>query len=103
MSEEYKTLLLHGALYKTLWTKKFENRVKWVAPDKKEMKTHIPGTVIKVNVKEGDKVKAGECIMILESMKMHNRVLMPSDGVIKKILAIPGSKIPKGTLIFILE
>ncbi|MDP4183846.1 MAG: acetyl-CoA carboxylase biotin carboxyl carrier protein subunit [Bacteroidota bacterium] len=103
MSEEYKTLLIHGAVYKTQWTKKFENRTFWKQPDEKEIHTHIPGTVISINTKVGAKVKAGECILILEAMKMLNRVTMPFDGVIKEILAVKGQKIPKGTLIFVIE
>jgi biotin carboxyl carrier protein len=49
-------------------------------------------------VKEGDKVKAGQNLMILEAMKMHNQVLMPFDGEIVKVNVEVGAKIPKNFL-----
>ncbi len=98
MSEEYKTLIVQGTEYKTLWTKKFENRKKWQTPNPNHIYSFIPGTIIEVCVKEGEKVEEGECLLILEAMKMQNKVVMPFDGVIEKIHLKPGDKIPKNIL-----
>lgn len=89
--------------YKTTLTKKFITRKPYVAPNPNEIKSYIPGTIIKVRVKEGAKVKAGETLLILEAMKMMNKVAMPFDGKIKKIFVTQGEKIPKGHLMIEIE
>lgn len=89
--------------YKTTLSKKFVNRKPYVAPNPNEIKSYIPGTIIKLKVKEGAKAKAGETILILEAMKMMNKVAMPFDGKIKKIYVSEGEKIPKGHLMIEIE
>lgn len=51
-----------------------------------EVTAPMPGKVIKVLVKEGQEVKAGDKIAILEAMKMENELTSPKDGTISKIL-----------------
>ena len=53
----------------------------------------MPGKVIQVLVKEGDAVKKGECLMILEAMKMEHKVLAPKDGVVAKIHFQAGERV----------
>ena len=89
--------------YKTTLTKKFVARKPYKTPNPNEIKSYIPGTIIKVKVKEGAKVKAGKTILILEAMKMMNKVAMPFDGKIKKIFVTQGEKIPKGHLMIEIE
>ena len=84
--------------YKTTLTKKYMNRKFYTAPNPNEIKSHIPGTVIKICVKEGQKVKAGKKIMTIEAMKMINEITMPFDGIIAKINVKEGEKIPKGVV-----
>lgn len=96
IKEELVDFVVLARKYKTILTKKFINRKPYVAPNSKEVKSYIPGTIIKLNVKEGSKVKAGTIILILEAMKMMNKVIMPFDGKIKKIHVSEGEKIPKG-------
>ena len=50
-------------------------------------------------VKEGDQVKEGEVLLILEAMKMMNKVLMPYDGKVTKIMVAEGQRVPKNHLI----
>ena len=45
----------------------------------------ITGKVISVGVKEGDQVKEGDVLCILESMKMENPILSPVDGTVSKV------------------
>lgn len=87
MSEkkELKDLIIQGAVYKTTFTKKFENRVNWEAPNINMIHSFIPGTVIDIFVKPNEKVKEGQTIMLLEAMKMQNQIRMPFDGEIVKI------------------
>lgn len=55
----------------------------------------IPGLITKLNVNEGDKIKPGEGLIILEAMKMENEIKSQSDGVIKKILVKEGMAVEK--------
>ncbi len=93
-----KTLVIHGGKYKTTFTKKFENRKKWEKPDEKKVISYIPGTILDVSVKAGEKVRKGENMLILEAMKMMNSITIPHDGIIKNVNVKIGDKIPKGFL-----
>ncbi len=89
--------------YKTLLTNKYKNRKEWVNPNPYEIQSSIPGTVISISVKEGDMVKEGDHLLILEAMKMQNRIQMPFTARIKKINVSPGDRVPKDTLMIELE
>jgi len=101
----YNTLVLQeqGAKYKTLFTEKYKNRKKWEAPDYKKIVSDIPGTVIKVYVEEGQKVKEGDLIMVLEAMKMKNKIYFSNDGIVKKVYVKEDEKIPKNHLMIELK
>nr|WP_320021310.1 biotin/lipoyl-containing protein [uncultured Draconibacterium sp.] len=92
--KELKSLIIQGAVYKTTYTKRFENRVKYVTPDPNELYSFIPGTIIDLFVKTKQKVKEGETLLLLEAMKMENQVRMPFDGEIVKIHVKKGEVIP---------
>ncbi|WP_347840042.1 biotin/lipoyl-containing protein [uncultured Draconibacterium sp.] len=93
--KEFKNLVVQGAVYKTTFTKKFENRVNYVSPNPNEIYSFIPGTIIDLFVKTKQKVKEGETLLLLEAMKMENQVRMPFDGEIVKIHIKKGDVIPK--------
>lgn len=92
--KEYKTLVVQGAVYKTTYTKKFENRLNYISPDPNEIYSFIPGTIIDIFIKTKQKVKEGETLLLLEAMKMENQVRMPFDGEIVKIHIKKGEIIP---------
>jgi pyruvate carboxylase len=100
---QFKMMVIEGTKYRTLTTRKNEMRVKWEAPKLKELKSFIPGTIIKVSVKEGDTVQPGDLLMIFEAMKMQNKVLCPFPGKIKTINVKEGERIPKGFVIAVYE
>ncbi len=89
--------------YQTKITKKYANRKPWKAPDPREIISHIPGTVLKINVKVGDKVKMGKSLLMLEAMKIENQIASPFDGVVKDICVKKGDKIHKGTVMIVVE
>jgi pyruvate carboxylase subunit B len=62
----------------------------------------IPGTVIRYLVKEGDKVKAGMGVVVLEAMKMENEIDAPAAGKIKSVNCKPGDKVSGGTVLAII-
>jgi len=101
--EELVGFRVHTMEYQTKVTKKYANRKPWQAPDPNEIKSYIPGTIIKINVKVGDQVKEGDSILVLEAMKMQNQIAMPFDGIVKEILVKEGSKIPKNELMVVIE
>ena len=63
----------------------------------------MPGTILKVNVKEGDQVKAGDSVVILEAMKMENDITAPKDGVVKKLFVSEKQAVAKGEALFEVE
>ena len=63
----------------------------------------IPGKVVSVNVKEGSKVKEGDTICMLESMKMENPIVAPVSGVVKEIKLSPGQVVEAGKLVAVIE
>ncbi len=63
----------------------------------------MPGTILKVNVKEGDTVKAGDSVVILEAMKMENDITAPKDGVVKALSVTAGQAVAKGDALFEVE
>ena len=100
---DYKVFTVNSAKYLTLLTKKYEKRKIWQKLDPKEVRSFIPGSVIEVFVKPGQKLKAGAVILTLDAMKMYTKVEMPYDGVIKEINVHKGDRIPKDTLMATIE
>lgn len=98
-----KYLVINGTRYRTLLNKKFQNRKKWEYPDLTKVNSYIPGTILDVFVKEGDKIKEGDPLVILEAMKMRNVITSHADGKIARINVEKGEKIPKGHMIIKME
>ncbi len=61
----------------------------------KEMKAPMPGLVVDVRVKEGDAVKQGDGLIVLQAMKMENIIKSPAEGSIKKVHIKKGDAIEK--------
>ena len=92
---KYSSLTIESTKYKTLLTKKFKNRKTYEPPDEKKVYGFVPGTISKVLVKEGKKIKAGEMLFILDAMKIQNRITIPIDGKVKTINVKKGQKVSK--------
>ena len=56
----------------------------------------MPGNIMSILVKEGDKVEKGQVVLILEAMKMENDLMVETTGTISKILVEEGSSVPAG-------
>ena len=97
------SLVIEGSRYKTQLTKKFLNRKKWESHDPKKLYSHLPGTILEIGVSEGQSVLESDQVIILESMKMRNRIMAPYKGVIKNIFIKEGDRISKGELLFEME
>lgn len=64
-----------------------------------DVKAPMPGMVLNVLVAEGDAVKKGDALVVLEAMKMENILKSPSDGVVKKITATKGKAVEKNEVL----
>jgi pyruvate carboxylase subunit B len=73
-----------------------------VAPGETPLLAPIPGTIIRYLVKEGDEVKEGSPIVILEAMKMENEIVAPVSGRIKAIKFKDGDKVAGGAVLAII-
>jgi biotin carboxyl carrier protein len=89
--------------YKTRISKKFKNRVPYQHTDPFLVVSVIPGSVLDIPVKVGQVVKKGDDLVILDSMKMQNKLKCLYQGKVKKILVKKGDKVPKGTVLLELE
>ena len=64
-------------------------------------KSPLPGAILEVNVKVGDTVKAGQVLLILESMKMENNILAERDGTVEKVNCAKGDAVLEGDVLLI--
>ncbi len=101
--ENKQYIIVHSAKYETTYNKKYIDRKVWVEPNYNEIKSVIPGTIIDILVKEGQILKAGESILILEAMKMYNDVQMPFKGKILKVNVEKDQKVPKSFVMIEIE
>ncbi len=69
----------------------------------KDVTAPMPGTVLEVTVEEGQVVKAGDVVLILEAMKMENEITADTDGKITKIYAPKGTSVNTGDALVGLE
>ena len=56
----------------------------------------MPGNILKVNVQNGQAVKAGQVLVVLEAMKMENEIMAPKDGTVTQVLVSKGSTVDTG-------
>jgi biotin carboxyl carrier protein len=65
--------------------------------------TQMPGKVVKIMFKEGDKVAKGDTVLILEAMKMENEIKSGADGIIKSVNIKEGQALDTGFLMVEIE
>ena len=56
----------------------------------------MPGNILKVNVTNGQAVKAGDVLCVLEAMKMENEIMAPKDGTVTQVLVSKGANVDTG-------
>jgi len=71
--------------------------------NKNEIGASIPGTVSKILVKEGDEVKTGQSLIVLEAMKMEAQIIAPVNGKVKIVAVSEGQHVKNGELLLIIE
>ena len=68
-----------------------------------DVKCPLPGNIMQVFVKEGDKIKLGDKLLIYEAMKMENTITAEKDGVVKNLKVQPGDSVLQGDLLLEIE
>ena len=63
----------------------------------------MPGIILGVKVKEGDAVKAGQLVIILEAMKMENEIVAPADGVVASVAVKEGDTVETDATLVVLK
>jgi len=91
-------LEIDGTVYKTVLPKYFQQSKKWKPKDLGEINSLITGAIKSIFVKPGDTVKKGDCLLLLEAMKMNNEILSPIDGTVQDIFVTENSNVSKGVL-----
>lgn len=62
----------------------------------------MPGAILRVEVAQGQAVKAGQLLVVLEAMKMENEILSPRDGTVAQIVVQKGSTVETGSPLIVL-
>ena len=96
-------LNIDTSLYQTRISSKFQNRKPYQPADPRIILSFIPGTVLEIFIKPGQNVSIGDDLMILDAMKMQNKLKCNMNGKVKSIAVKKGDKVSKGTVLLELE
>lgn len=99
----YNSLNIDGTKYRTIVPESYKHRPKYKETDPMKILSFIPGTITKIHVKEGQRVRKGTRLLTLEAMKMKNRIEAPMNCMIKKIIVNENDIVPKNQLLIELE
>ncbi len=105
MSEQEKLseIGLESGVFKTRVTRKFMSRKPYEKQDPRVVKALIPGVVASIEATVGKAVRQGDTLMILEAMKMLNRIKAPAAGTIRVVRVATGEKVTKGQALIEIE
>jgi biotin carboxyl carrier protein len=104
MSEKQSIILnIDDVEYTTFSTPSYDKKQKWTHPDERVITSIIPGTIVEIFVKVGDKVNEGDPMLIIEAMKMNNRINFGMSGVVGEINVKPGDIVSKGHVLIIMK
>ena len=98
VNDEQKTIVnFHGLNFTCYRTDQLNDTLDYACKeqvnDKSRLVSPMPGKVVKINVKEGDEVKEGQIMMVVEAMKMENNIVASGEARVKKILVAEGQMV----------
>lgn len=105
--EKALTVRINGSKYNVAVKDKLDLLLERLGMDKlaaneiKDIKAPMPGLVLDILINEGDEVKKGDQIMILEAMKMENVLKSPGDGIVKCIKVKKGEGVDKNQVMIL--
>lgn len=103
------TIAVNGIKHQLSASDEFDELLKKLGLDKlasnkvNDIKAPMPGMVLRIQVKEGDAIKKGDSILVLEAMKMENVIKAAGDGVVKKINISEKTVVEKNQVMVVLE
>jgi len=68
-----------------------------------KVRAPMPGKILRVVAAAGQEVRAGECLVVMEAMKMENEIRSPRDGRIKDVFVKEGQAVESGALLILVE
>ncbi len=68
-----------------------------------EIKTAMPGKVVRIIAEKGTNVAKGEAVLVVEAMKMQNELRSPKDGIVAEIRAVEGATVAAGEILAVIE
>jgi len=107
--EDEKSVSIENELYEVLVEDEKQKKLREIGKkihhheEKLAIVAPMPGLIVKVEAKVGDRVKAGHGLIIMEAMKMQNELKAPKDGVVKEILVREGMSVNWGDTLIALE
>ena len=108
VNDEQKTIVnFHGLNFTCYRTDQLNDTMdyacKEMVNDKTRLVSPMPGKVVKINVKEGDEVKEGTIMMVVEAMKMENNIVASGNAKVKKILVAENQMVDNKMQLIVLE
>lgn len=104
-AEEGLEVLLQGHLFQVSVEDERQRRLRQssgsTSPLRGEFhfKAPMPGLIVKVRVREGQEIKKGDRLIVLESMKMQNELSSPSDGTVRNLRIKPGDNVDQNQVL----
>lgn len=98
MENKLDYLLIDDTKYDTEVPERYVSKEKKEAVNKGDIRSIIPGVIVDIKVRKGEKVAAGDVVVVLEAMKMYNDIEAESDGAVAEILISEGDKVAKDQL-----
>ncbi|WP_290898252.1 biotin/lipoyl-containing protein [Ferroglobus sp.] len=102
LEEEFKRIVKEAKVPSAEVEVKEVPKVEKTVVEGKEIKAEMSGTIVKVLVKEGEEVKSGQPVLILEAMKMENEVTSPFSGVVKEVRVKEGDRVNAGQTLVVI-
>jgi biotin carboxyl carrier protein len=102
-NEKFTEIALENGIFETRITRKFSKRKLYQKKDPRIIKAVIPGVIAEIHALAGNPVRQGDTLMILEAMKMLNRIMAPLDGNVKVVCVALGEKVAKDQVLIELE
>jgi biotin carboxyl carrier protein len=107
-TEEGLEVLLHGQLFQVSIEDERQRRLRQstgsttVRRGEFHLKAPMPGLIVTVHVREGQEIKTGDRMIVLESMKMQNEISSPTDGTVRTLRIKPGDNVDQNQVLLTL-
>jgi acyl-CoA carboxylase subunit alpha len=99
---DFEELEIDGTKYPTTLTRKFRERKPGAVVDHSVVRAAVPGRILALEVEPGQAVARGQGLLVLEAMKMENRILACGAGTVATIEVGAGTLVAKGDVLLTL-